>query len=314
MSSIKTDEVDASSSLLASSEDDGVAVCYLCLDTGAHEPLRRDCSCRGTDAGFVHLSCLAEFAATKSKQASDMNEFRDPWRVCPGCHQCYQNELAIDIASKFDSFVRKQYPGDTGMQVEGLYLKLRALDNMLERLQPVKKIEAGVTANVMLSLIDRMKNDAPLSKRYSWYESYAYNAHGRIALEEKTKESARRSVTHFEKDLKVCEAIGDDDGIAAAKSNIAYAKSKYEGASNNEELLKASHKLYKLRVAEYGEEHEYTIIAGKSYAIHLREANCGDEAMELLMKLLATSNQVLGPDHNITKEVESTLQHANTQG
>jgi hypothetical protein len=30
--------------------------------------------------------------------------------------------------------------------------------------------------------------------------------------------------------------------------------------------------------------------------------------MELLMKLLATSKQVLGPHHNITKEIESTLE------
>ena len=47
-------KLDTSSSL-ASSDDDG-AVCYLCLDGGvddnAGQPLRRDCSCRGTDAGL----------------------------------------------------------------------------------------------------------------------------------------------------------------------------------------------------------------------------------------------------------------------
>ena len=68
-----SNEVDASS-LLATSDDDGVAVCYLCLDGGldeAGQSLRRDCACRGTDAGFVHLSCLAELAASKSMQARD---------------------------------------------------------------------------------------------------------------------------------------------------------------------------------------------------------------------------------------------------
>ena len=48
-------------------------------------------ACRGTDAGFVHLSCLAEYAAAKSEQKSDMNEFIKPWESCPGCHQSYQN-------------------------------------------------------------------------------------------------------------------------------------------------------------------------------------------------------------------------------
>jgi len=54
-----TNEVDAS-------WKDVESVCYLCLDGGVEEsgqPLRRDCACRGTDAGFVHLSsCLAGFA------------------------------------------------------------------------------------------------------------------------------------------------------------------------------------------------------------------------------------------------------------
>jgi hypothetical protein len=67
------------------------------------------------------------------------------------------------------------------MQVESLYLKLRVLNSMFERLQPVQKREAGVTANVLLSLIDRMKNDAPLTRRYSQFESTAYYTHGGIA-------------------------------------------------------------------------------------------------------------------------------------
>ena len=53
------DDGVATSSL--TSDDCGEAVCYLCLDGGADDagqPLRRDCACRGTDAGFVHLACL----------------------------------------------------------------------------------------------------------------------------------------------------------------------------------------------------------------------------------------------------------------
>jgi hypothetical protein len=179
---------------------DEEAVCYLCLDGGADEPLRRDCACRGTDAGFVHLSCLAKYAATKSVQTSDLNEYIEPWQVCPGCHQEYQNELAIDIASEFVPFVRRQYPRDAERQLVALNLKLCALINMFpHRLQPVQKREAGVTANVLLSLIDRMKGDvSSLPIRYSQIEAYAYNTHGLIALDEGTEESARRAVVHLE--------------------------------------------------------------------------------------------------------------------
>jgi hypothetical protein len=146
--------------------------------------------------------------------------------------------------------------------------------------------EFGVTANVLLFLIDRMKGDASLSRRYSQMEAKAYNAHGHIALDEGTEESARRAVVHFEMDLKVCKVTGDTDGIAAAKSNIARARSKYESDKNNHELLKTSRELYELRVAKHGKEHENTIDAGKIYALRLRNADRREEARELLMKLL----------------------------
>jgi hypothetical protein len=142
-------------------------------------------------------------------------------------------------------------------------------------------------------------------------EAFAFHVHGWIALAEGTEESARRAVTHFENQLEVNEAIGDAEGIATAKSNIAIAKSKYEDDNNNEELMKASQKLYELRVAKFGEDHEYTILAGKNYAIDLHKANRGDEARDLLTKLLATSKQVLGPHHNTTKDVESMLKWIN---
>jgi hypothetical protein len=172
----------------------------------------------------------------------------------------------------------------------------------------VQKSELGVTANVMVSLIDRMKGDAsPLPRRYSQFEGLAYHIHGRIALAKGSEESARRAVLHLEKSLEVFEAIGYTDGIVTAKNNIADAKSKYEVGNNNEELLKVSQKVYELRIAEHGEEHEYTIMSGRKYADILQKSNRQEEARELLMKLLVTSKQVFGSDHNITKQVESML-------
>jgi len=233
---------------------------------------------------------------------------RGKFALC-SCNNYYQNELGIDVATKFMSFVRRQYPGDTQRQVESLYVKLLALNSMINRLQPVQKREAGVTADVLLSMIDRMKVDvSPLPRRYSHMEAHAYNVPGRIALDEGTEDSARRAVVHFENDLKVREAIGDDEGAANAKNNIASAKYMYESGINEEELLKISQELYKLRVAQLGEKNELTIEAGKFHAINLQVADRGGEARELLTKLLATSKQVLGHHHSTTKDVEMALE------
>ena len=109
------------------------------------------------------------------------------------------------------------------------------------------------------------------------------------------------------------KAIGNARGVATTKQNIALAKSKYGYGRHDEELLRASQEMYEMRVAQIGEEHEYTIHAGRNYVINLRKANRKTEARELLTKLLATSKQVLGPHHKTTMDVESTLESFNTQ-
>jgi hypothetical protein len=195
--------------------------------------------------------------------------------------------------------------------VEALNIKLNALESILERLQPVQKREAGVTANVMLSMIDRMKNESPLTKRYSQLQARAYGVNGRIALDEGTEESARRAVIHFENALEICAAIGDDEGIVTTKGNIAMAKSKYNDGNNIEEILETYREAHELRVAEYGEVHEYTIRAGTNYAAALQNANRGGQARELLTKLLATSKQTFGSHHNITKDIRLELLYMN---
>ena len=42
--------------------------------------------------------------------------------------------------------------------------------------------------------------------------------------------------------------------------------------------MKASQELYELRIAEYGEDDKFSIIAGKIYAMNLQDANRGEEA------------------------------------
>jgi hypothetical protein len=66
---------------------------------------------------------------------------------------------------------------------------------MFDVLQPVQKRELGVTANVLLSLVDRIMKEIspPLPRRYSQMKAEAYNVNGRIALDEGSEESARRA-------------------------------------------------------------------------------------------------------------------------
>jgi hypothetical protein len=75
--------------------DDTMASCWICLDDEADQygkPPVRDCSCRGDDAGFSHVSCLVEYARRKSMEVDDdPMDFIVPWTNCPNCKQGYQH-------------------------------------------------------------------------------------------------------------------------------------------------------------------------------------------------------------------------------
>ncbi len=116
--------------------DDKGPTCWICLENGADyggEVLRRDCLCRGEDSGFAHLSCIVKYAESQSKKwhirhCEDFSEFTKPWETCINCHQSYQDELAVDIADRFASFViENKLPNDKQFHVEAFELKLRAL-------------------------------------------------------------------------------------------------------------------------------------------------------------------------------------------
>lgn len=304
-------EVDDSSHLMCRKD----AQCYICLGEGHDEnnqPPRRDCSCRGTDAGFVHLACLVEHASSRSKRwdGRDLIEFSKPWEVCLCCFRFYQNSLAVDIATEFVRFVGTQYPGDFCKQIEALDMKLGVLVTMVGSLSPAEKSETCEVARMILNLINQLKVATPqLPVSYLMREAHAYKSLGQIALLERTEEGAQEAVSYFEKQLELEHRIGDVEGAADAKFSIALARSKYEGSNdkNNAELLKVSQEVYQLYSAELGAEDAATINAGGNYAISLNNAKRGMEAEKLLTHLVAVSKRVHGSHHRITKNVELSL-------
>lgn len=126
-----------------------VPLCWICLgdESETVECLRRDCSCRGTDAGYVHQSCLVKYAEKKSEEMASRDPdnqdhylFREPWEVCPNCHQDYQNDLAVDVSAKFVSFVQRKHPNDQPNLVDALNLKLWLLVSMINSSEQTLRI------------------------------------------------------------------------------------------------------------------------------------------------------------------------------
>ena len=121
------------------------------------QPLRQDCFCRGESAGFCHISCIVKYAEQKTKQLDGryLNAFKEPWKVCRNCCQYYQNELAVDLAAEFVTFVEKEHPSNQWKQLQALHLKLPAVQGMA--IQPTQKRETKQIVSRMLSMIRAMK-------------------------------------------------------------------------------------------------------------------------------------------------------------
>ena len=107
------------------------AACYLCLDGGSDEsPLQRDCSCRGTDVGYVHFSCLAQYATFKTKEWNDEDAatmLTVPWTHCQLCLHEYQNDLKINLTTEFVSLIQREYLDNEPMRVYSLHIKMLGL-------------------------------------------------------------------------------------------------------------------------------------------------------------------------------------------
>jgi hypothetical protein len=89
------------------------ASCWICLDDEADQygkPPVRDCSCRGDDVGFAHLSGIVEYARRKSIEADTLDDLLDPWKKCVQCKQYFQDQLRIDLSNECKNFVEEKYP------------------------------------------------------------------------------------------------------------------------------------------------------------------------------------------------------------
>ncbi len=278
----------------------------MCLEEGPDESgkhLRRDCSCRGESAGFAHLSCLVTYAVKKNEDwdGRELDQFIEPWVVCPRCCQPYQNELSLDLADSFVTYVEETYPGDEWKLVEALIHKL----DLAVGFQKAQEVACKI-----LHTIERMKSsDTPLAPRIREIEGTVYCRLGCISFQEGTVKSARAAVKYLEKFRDISNANGSDIGVAMAEANIAFAKSKYKGESNvsKEELVANHKKLYEKFVAALGESAQHSIESGINYAGSLWSANQGVEAKKLLAELVAKSKQVHGQDHRLTKIAASML-------
>jgi hypothetical protein len=138
-------DLEKTATALSINQSKAAAACWICLDDlpdqHGHLPVR-NCSCRGEDAGFAHISCTVEYAERKSSERhceSDPHEFAPPWFICPNCDQPYDGQLATDLANKMVSFAERNYSTFDWRRLSAYQVKITRI-NELERSDETKKL------------------------------------------------------------------------------------------------------------------------------------------------------------------------------
>ena len=280
------------------------ASCYICLENSAdsnNQPLRRNCACRG-DAGWAHVACLAEFAASKVTEAAQQREL-DPsfdvaslWEKCILCKTPYMQNMGVAMAEAFVKHY-EHLPDTTVLR----FCSLSALaasrynvgDNdgaleMYDRLQQMCDFMTsdGIDVRIREANILGMMGAVFLSKQQfnDALHSYERVRELYVALYGPNSPDVQQYNSML---VTVKERIRTEErGHMDPAAELLLARQRFK---ESQELVDISHKLY---------IHLMLVQALKDNGQH-------QEAMEQFEELLAESRQSLGPNHPDTLEFEN---------
>jgi hypothetical protein len=282
----------------------------------------RDCSCRGDDAGFAHISCIVDYARRKSIEADDWLEFGKPWIVCEHCKQKHENQLRIDLLDEFKRFVDERSPGCNWRH---LAVQNQWLMAVLARVELVKEKRAEII-DTTLSIIDQLSINPEASMHphtFAHLKAAALNTICQIRLTQAclTEDEAMKCLGYLEERRKTKESLGEKLEVAELEVEIASFKTRcierfgaheaFGALETKTEMIEKSRKAYQLLLENYGEA--VHIKVGPEIAYILSKSQHTIEAWRLLKRLVAISQQHHGREHRNTIEIERMLANLKVQ-
>mmetsp|Transcript_35031 Transcript_35031/g.61523 ORF Transcript_35031/g.61523 Transcript_35031/m.61523 type:complete len:423 (-) Transcript_35031:162-1430(-) len=289
--------------------------CWICLDGDPDDEgksIVRDCSCRGDDAGFAHLSCLVSYADRKTRDLieSGKGDLLEPWVECPHCRQNYQRQVALDMANSLLSFIDENCPGSEVLKLGGFSMIINTIDSMdYENINSELREEGKRAASQMISAI---QESVMSGEDIDNHLMFAYGALAEFSETDKTRDGYEMALHYYEKVRDWNKSVGDEmcaKGVEAAMDRV---KSKRDGRKetpfidgNLKESIRAN---YERCVREKGENSAATLQAGINLAQALQKSGIhGLECERLTNKLAIISRRVLGPGHDMTLQIENGL-------
>ena len=289
------------------------ASCYICLEHSAEssidQPLLRNCACRG-DAGWAHVACLAEFAASKITEAqweAEVQQERDQtidilsfWGKCSLCKTSYMQYMAVAMA---EAFV-KQYehlPDTNDLRFFSLFSLATSRFN-------VGDYDGALELSVRLQELSDFLTTKGIDARGQ--EGGVLAIMGTVFL---YKEQFNEALPIFTRLREVYvaaygpnspEVESNNKTIAKLKEKIGIGGRGHQERDTAEELLVARQKFKKCR-EDTTQPPLYRLGAYKGLITALSNDGRHQEAMKQDELLVAESRQVLGPNHPDTQNFEN---------
>jgi hypothetical protein len=307
------------------------AACYFCLDEGPDEtgkPVVRDCSCRGYDAGYAHLSCMIKYAQQKCTTLVGKLDFVVPWYECLSCKQPFKHQLALAMSSACVSFTESTYGhprqslNDKMCVMIALRLRIVSIVNCQKEYvmnnrhatfasikEAVPLDEGKMLSNKLLSMIEQIKKEEQmtylqLKSTSCGFEAMTYNY---LAL--LYSDCLESCISYYEKARDIYQLFGVKDEAKAAQSTIDLFRAESTRSTDYPVTsINSTKSIYEHNIKKSGAMSEHTIQFGLGYVEQLLEMHFGIEAERLATKLAADSRRVHGPDHSCTTWADRLLE------
>mmetsp|Transcript_13870 Transcript_13870/g.31815 ORF Transcript_13870/g.31815 Transcript_13870/m.31815 type:complete len:501 (+) Transcript_13870:101-1603(+) len=303
--------------------------CWICLDCGPSpdgELPRRDCSCRGETSGFAHTQCLKEYADKKTfhyisvvlartRACVDFDKWKEPYTVCPNCHQSYENDVALDMSDGLIEFVEREYknrvPQITYWRTNMLVAKgeKMSLYGVMSFRKPEQAEDAKDLAEEIFCLIRElremnfygMREQSVVNSEIACLVNLAqvYRARG------DSHEGIQKSIQLFQTARDISLRFNED--LSFIEHQLNHTIGLLTGGRPSEEHIAMLRVQYEDKITNLGEENRDALVAGKRLAKTLDCAGHAIEAMKIFQRNAAISRRVLGAHHEITISLEKGL-------
>ena len=275
------------------------ASCYICLENSEestnNKPLLRNCACRG-DAGWAHIACLVEFAASKF---TELRQKQDPSKFWENCILCKTPHMQFMGLAMAEAFV-KQYehlPDTNDLRFSSLYSLASSKCN-------VKDTDGAIVLyNQLLKICDVLTSTGVDVRKI---KGNILCMMGNVYF---GKEQFNDALPIFERRRELLVALLGPNSLEVKETTEMIVTLKESIGIRECGHTDPAAKLVMAR--QKFKENQECIDIVRRLKIHcqlveaLRNDGKIQESMEQFKKLLAESRQSLGPDHPETIRYES---------